>query len=165
MNSLSINKIQNKKQHVQSTKPFLLWLAFSGDLPMFTALLVLLLSQSIVNASLLGTFFLGSRKRKGNYFLILFKECKPGRGWTQGPGGMKSPDGRWGAQQLCAASLCDHAMCLCGVLMGTGQGREKTKPFLISTCLSSSQTSLLGVLKSPRHHVSVKKYSVTWWRL
>lgn len=143
----------------------LLWLAFSGDLPMFIELLVLLLSQPIANACLLGTFFLGSGKRRGNYFLMLFKKYKPGRGWTQWLGGMKSSDGRWGAQQLCVAPLRDHAVRLRVVLVGTGQGREKTKPFLIPTCLSSSQTSLLGMLKSPRHHANVEKFSVKWQRL
>lgn len=129
----------------------LLWLAFSGDLPMFTKLLVLLLSQPIANACLLGTFFLGTGKRRSNYFPILFNECKPRRRRTQWPGGMKSSGGSWGAQQLYLAPLCDHYVCLCGVLMGSGQGRENTKPFLTPTCLSSSQASLLGMLKSPKH--------------
>jgi len=74
---------------------------------------------------------------------------------------MKSSDGRWGAPAL-VRDLAVHSR---DVLMGTGQGREKTKPFLTATCLSSSQASLLCMLKSPSHHGNVEKYSVKRQRL
>jgi len=51
---------------------------------MVTELLVLLLSQPIANACLLGTFFLGSGKRRGNHFLILSKSANLGEGELNG---------------------------------------------------------------------------------
>lgn len=48
--------------------------------------------------------------------------------------GGRNEELRW---ELCALLLCDRAMCLGCVLVGTGLEREKTKLFLIPTCLSS----------------------------
>lgn len=94
----------------------LFWLAFGGDLPMFAELLLLLLSQPMVTLSLLVKLFLGSAKRRHDYFLILFRECM-GEDWRE----------EWRTQMgaLCFTSVWPFyvfGLCSCG--HWTGEGKD-----------------------------------------